>query len=121
MEADPDHDLIASITSDVMKCLQRSKFFEKLDDILSPSDGSQPQEICNGNYRLSEAILQESGFGSSDFADIFNVLRSQGEFCDCEILYNASESNRLKAEYWRDRARGLETQPKHGPPSPSPS
>jgi hypothetical protein len=94
MEAGPHHDLIASITSDVMKCLQRSKFFEKLDDILSPSDGSQPQEVCSENYKLSEAIVRESGLEFSDFAGIFNVLRSQGGFCDCEVLYNASDSSR---------------------------
>jgi hypothetical protein len=121
MDADSDTDLITSITPNVMTCLHRSKFFERLDDILSPSDGSRPRKICGGTYELSEAILQESGFESADVADIYNVLRSQGGFCDCEILYNATESSRLKAEYWRERARGVETQGKHIPPSPSAS
>jgi hypothetical protein len=117
VESDPDDDLIASITPDVMGCLQRSKFFEKLDDILSPSDGSQPLDSCLGNYKLSESVLRASGFDSLDLTDIFDVLKSQGGFCDCEILYNAAESSRLKANYWRSRARGVGTQVKHTPPS----
>ena len=36
--------------------------------------------------------------------EVFDVLRSQGGFCDCEVLYNVSESSRLKATYWRDKS-----------------
>lgn len=117
MEAGPDQDLVTSITPDVMKCLDREGFFEKLDDKLCPKEGSNPRECCRGDHKLSESILRTAGFESSALTDIFNVLRSQGGYCDCEILYNVAESSRLKAEYWRSRAEGLEVQANHPPHS----
>ncbi len=115
MEDDADRDFIASITPDVMGCLNRSQFFVKLDDVLCPTDtGSQPKE-CSGDYKLSEAILREAGYDATDLEDIFDVLRAQGGCCDCEILYNVAESSRLKANYWRRRAHGL-----HSPSSREP-
>ena len=101
MEADPDDDLINLITPDVMKCLDYEDFFGKLDDLLCPADCSRKE--CRGDYQLSESILQAAGFDSSELSDILSVLRLKGGCCDCEILYNATESSRLKAEYWRDR------------------
>jgi hypothetical protein len=89
-----------------MKCLECSSFFERLDDLLCPGDDSHHREDCCGDYKLSESILRTSGFEPSEFADIVLVLRAKGGFCDCEILYNASESNRLKAKYWRDARNG---------------
>jgi hypothetical protein len=115
MGADPDPDLIASITPDVMRCLDDSGFFEKLDDVLCPKDESRSAESCSGDYELSESILRASGFEKSDFEDIFGVLRAKGGFCDCEILYNASDSNRLKSRYWRAKARGIEGHTRHTP------
>jgi hypothetical protein len=96
-----DRDLIADITPDVMKCLAEWKFFEELDDRLCPADQSKSREDCHGNFEISEVILRSSGRDDADFADIFGVLRAQGGFCDCEILYNVSQKNRLKSEYWR--------------------
>ena len=113
MEAGPGDDLITSITPDVMKSLDRSGFFQKLDDLLCPKDASLLRESCSGDYRLSESVLREAGFDSEELADIFGVLRSQGGCCDCEILYNVTESNRLKAEYWRHRARGVDVGTTH--------
>lgn len=95
VEAGPDHALVASITPDVMKCLGRSGFFERLDDLPCPKDGSRPREGCCGDSKLSESILRASGFDSSDLTDIVNVLRSQGGCWDCEILYKVAESSRL--------------------------
>jgi Protein of unknown function (DUF2695) len=117
MEADRDHDLISSITPDVMTCLERSGFFHKLDDLLSPEHHSQSRADCSGDYRLSKSVLQAVGFDSSELTDIFGVLGSQGGGCDCEILYNVAESSRLKSEYWRNRAKGLEVHAKHVPHS----
>jgi Protein of unknown function (DUF2695) len=110
---DPHHDLILSITPDVMTCLERSGFFHKLDDLLCAEDQSQPRTDCAGDYQLSERILRADGFDSTELADIFGVLRSQGGCCDCEILYNVVESNRLKAAYWRNQAKGLDARAKH--------
>jgi hypothetical protein len=121
MKADGNNELIASITPDVMKCLVRSRFFEKLDDLLCPKDDSHQREGCLGDYKLSESVLLASGFKRTDLDDIFGVLRSIGGCCDCELLYNVAESSRLKTEHWRNRAEGLENPIRHfaSPPKAS--
>jgi hypothetical protein len=96
-----DEDLVGSITPDVMRCLARVRFFEKLEDLLSPEEASLERNTCNSDFSLSESILRACGFDSEDLDDIFAVLRSRGGCCDCEILYNVAEESRLKAEYWR--------------------
>ena len=116
VETDPDHDLISSITPNVMTCLERSGLFRKLDDLLCPEGRSQPPANCSGDYQLSKSILQAAGFDSSELTDIFGVLGSQGGCCDCEILYNVAESSRLKTDYWRNRAKGLNARGKHVSP-----
>jgi hypothetical protein len=116
MEGDSDHDLISSITPDVMTCLERSGFFRKLDDLLCPKNHSQLSADCSGDYQLSKSILQTAGFDSSELTDILGVLGSQGGCCDCEILYNVAEFSRLKADYWRNKARGLNETTKHVSP-----
>src|SRR6266498_1361374 len=95
-----DSDLISSITPDVMASLRRSRFFEELDNLLSPTDSLElaPAQ-CGGNYELSENILRLTGYDSEAVTDIFAVFRSQGGCCDCEILYNVAETSRLKAKY----------------------
>lgn len=110
MNTDSNDDLIASITPDVMKVLDRSNFFRSLDDLLCPIGPPDQREHCHGDHRLSEAILRTSGFDATELADIFEVLRSKGRFCDCEILYNVADQSRLKAEYWRSKVteRGQE-------------
>lgn len=113
MQGDTDSDLISSITPDVMTCLRRSLFFERLDDLMCPKEGSNQREICSGNYRISERVLEASGFDSGDSNDIFSVLNALGGGCDCEILYNVVESSRLKAEYWKSQVDLSEPKPKH--------
>jgi hypothetical protein len=112
MGNDWDKDLISSITPDVMTSLRRSQFFERLDDLLCPSKDSKPRKCC-GDFTLSEPILREAGYDSEAVQDIFDVLRSQGGCCDCEILYNVAESSRLKANYWRARAHDRHSQSSH--------
>jgi len=105
MDDSRDSDLIASITPDVMASLRRSGFFEKLEDLLSPMDGSGASAAqCGGDHTLSERILRLVGYDSEEIMDIFGVLRSQGGCCDCEVLYNVVETSRLKAKYWQSRA-----------------
>ena len=109
--ADPD--LTSSIASDVMACIRRSQFFERLDDLLCPEASANNRGLCAGDYRLATSVLRNKGFDSTDLEDIFNVLKSQGGCCDCEILYNVAESSRLKAQYWKSRAHGAKTGAKH--------
>lgn len=102
----PDEELIDSITPDVMKCLVGSRFFELLDDSLCPKDSSRERNQCWGDFRISRPILLDRGFDKDELFDVFHVLMRQGGFCDCEILYNAAEESRLKAEYWIARSEG---------------
>jgi hypothetical protein len=106
MDSASDDELISSIAPDVIKCLERCNFFEKLDDLLSPEGNLGPAPSCDGTFQLSESILSMVGFDQSEVADIFAVLQAKGGFCDCEILYNVAETSRLKADYWRRQAAG---------------
>ena len=114
-----DDEFVSSIASGVMRCLTSSSCFEKLDDLLSPEDNSGASQNCDGTYRLSESILQASGFEREDLSDIFAVLQSKGACCDCEVLYNAAEKSRLKAKYWTSQAAGLPIKVNHRPDSRS--
>jgi hypothetical protein len=106
MKSASDDDFISSIAPDVMKSLARCGYFEKLDDLLRPQDNSNPSQVCDGTYKLSESVLLSSGFAQGDLRDIFAVLQSKGGCCDCEVLYNVAETSRLKAQYWSSRAAG---------------
>jgi len=113
MDGGRDSELIDSITPDVMTCLRRSFFFERLDDLLFPKEDSHQREVCSGNYELSKRVLDAAGFHPDDLRDIFDVLRAQGGCCDCEILYNVAESSRLKSDYWKNRADDTDAATKH--------
>jgi len=101
-----DQKFLESIAPDVIKCLNRIGFFEKLDDRLCPSTAESTAEKCNGDFRISESILLSNKFPEQDLSDVFGALHSRGACCDCEVLYNVADSNRLKAIYWRARASG---------------
>jgi Protein of unknown function (DUF2695) len=96
-----DDDFIASITPDVLRCLADKKFFEALDGAFAPVDESAAAAVCRGNYENSTRILQGLRFDDTEVGEILDVLASQGACCDCEILYNVTETSRLKAKYWR--------------------
>ena len=113
----PDSELIADITPDVLRCLSRARIFEALDDVLCPADTSHPRAGCHGDYRHARAALLARGFREDELFDVFHVLMARGGYCDCEILYNAVDVSRLKAEYWRARAEKIEPYDPHlGPP-----
>jgi hypothetical protein len=105
-DSGPDEELISSITPEVMRCLKTKRFFEALDDVLSPPEESRAPLPCRGDYENSRLILRRLGFDDAELDDILGVLRKQRGFCDCEILYNVVESSRLKAKYWRAKADG---------------
>jgi hypothetical protein len=113
----PDSELIADITPDVMRALLGAGVFAALDDALCPADPARARQECHGDYRHARAVLSARGFREDEFFDVFHVLMAQGGYCDCEILYNVVEVSRLKSEYWRARAEGLEPYDPHaGPP-----
>jgi len=104
IEEDPDEEFIASITPDVLGCLQTRGFFTQLDDVFCPASDITSGQVCSGDFRHAKRTLQNCGFEASDWSDVFHVLMGQGAFCDCEILYNVATESRLKSHYWRRRA-----------------
>jgi Protein of unknown function (DUF2695) len=107
--SESNDELVNSIGPYVLQKLTTVGFFEKLDDKLCPpeNEAAQPNH-CRGKYEISEPLLRALGFDDEERNEIFQVLQSKGGFCDCEILYNVVETNRLKATYWKARAAGLE-------------
>jgi hypothetical protein len=105
----------AFIRLQVMLCLERNKFFGALDDRFSPVNDPQKGVRCGGNCEISTSILQALGYVEEDIDDIIEVMRSQGGFCDCEILYNVVEESRLKGDYWKSKALGLIPRNTHEP------
>jgi hypothetical protein len=99
----PDEELIQDITPDVMHCLNKTNFFEALDDLLSPTAPELEPKLCYGDYRHSKGILPKKGFFEKEYFDIFHVLMAQGGYCDCEILFNIANESRFAAEYWKNR------------------
>jgi hypothetical protein len=110
----PDEDMIKDITSDVMRCVNRSGFVQALDNAFSPRLPLKPRAKCYGDFRLSKALLPKHRFKPEEFSDVFHVLMAQGGYCDCEILYNVAPESRLKAEYWKARAAGRKPRDPHG-------
>jgi hypothetical protein len=106
----PDEAMIEDITPAVMSCVTASGFFEALDEAFCPRVPSESAVQCHGDFRLSKQLLSAHGFKPDEFSDVLHVLMSQGGYCDCEILYNVAEQSRLRSEYWKARASGLEPQ-----------
>jgi len=109
----PDEELIEDITPAVMKCLNGSRFFERLDDAMCPQQPTEERARCWGDYQISRPILLDRGFKEEELFDVFHVLMFRGGFCDCEVLYNAIEESRLKAEYWIARSEGRDPYDPH--------
>jgi hypothetical protein len=103
VEDDPDEELIASITPDVICARQEKGFFAALDEMFCRNGAAEPQ-TCFGDFRYAKQALRLCGFEESDWSDVFHVLMGQGAFCDCEILYNGATESRLKTQYWQRRS-----------------
>ncbi|MEI8122362.1 MAG: DUF2695 domain-containing protein [bacterium] len=104
----PDENLMKQIGPDVLRAIARAGVCKALDDLMSPVDPKQPGLECQGDFRLTKRVLREKGFKEAgpvdEVFDICHVLMQNGAYCDCEVLYNAAEENRLKAKYWKERA-----------------
>src|SRR5262245_58709918 len=51
VEIDPDEELIASITPDVLSSLRERGFFVALDEMFYPANSMAPPQICSGDFR----------------------------------------------------------------------
>jgi hypothetical protein len=89
------------------------RFFELLDDQIYSIRAEHGCVSCSGNYAASTTILRQLGFDEDAIAEITQVLASRGGVCDCEILFNVAEESRLRAEYWKSRARGYSSSDFH--------
>lgn len=112
----PDAELIADITPDVIRALFGGRIFEALDDLLCPANTAAARRQCYGDFRHAREVLLARGFREEELFDVFHVLMARGGYCDCEILYNAVEASRLKAEYWKARAEEVEPYDPHAGP-----
>lgn len=101
---DVDGDYIADIACDVLRVLKASCFFEQLDNRFSPVDRSKEPIRCGHSLKNSIEILSGIGMDAEATADVLAVLRANGGFCDCEVLYNVAEESRLRSVYWQARA-----------------
>jgi hypothetical protein len=99
--------LLRGITPDVMSCLQREEFFTKLESHIFP-DGTIDSNRCNHSFAVSTLILSEAGHDEDAREDVFDVMRSQGGFCDCEILLNVAPESTTRAAYWMKKAKNTE-------------
>ena len=104
-----ERELIESINPDVMNVLAATGFFAALDDRLCPADSSVAAEKYRNTYEITSSILQSKEFLNEDIRDVISVMQAHGGYCDCEILYNVVETNRLKARHWQARARQHES------------
>jgi len=106
--SESEEDFIASITADVVACLNSKNFFRKLDDVFVPASDSIDAARCNHSFTHSISLLRSLGFDQNDIVEILQVLKQQGACCDCEVLYNVAEESRFKEIYWKSRAESRE-------------
>jgi len=109
-----ERELIESINPDVMNVLAATGFFAALDDRLCPADSSVaaekvPKHVRNNVIHCAVEGVSERGYSGRYFSDVISVMQAHGGYCDCEILYNVVETNRLKARHWQARARQHES------------
>jgi hypothetical protein len=74
VEDEPDEELIASVTPDVMGALQEEGFFAALDETLCPKNSATQAQACSGDFRYAKQALQLCGFEESDWSEVFHVL-----------------------------------------------
>jgi hypothetical protein len=100
---DPEtNEELAKITPIVLRVLAKRGFFAKLDDYMCPAEEFEPY-VCQHDFALSTQVLSDMGFDDTERRDVLAVLVHSDARCDCEVLFNISASNRLKAQYWKDR------------------
>ena len=100
-------EFIKDITPDVMSVLERQDFFAKLEAQIFPT-GTTNLNKCDHSYSVSIVILSELGHDDSARDDVFDVMRSRGGFCDCEILLNAAPESPTRSAYWKQWAANVE-------------
>jgi hypothetical protein len=106
---DPDEQEFGDeIASEVLEILHPMLFFEKLESRVFPN-GDSGTRNCDHSYQHTESILQAGKVGRKMQECILVACKSQGGFCDCEILYNVDDRTDCpRARYWRRKLDKLE-------------
>jgi len=102
-ETESRDEFIESIAGDVMGCLTRDRFFERLEKIVWP-EGPDGQKVCDHSFAKTLELTAAHGHPSEDQEEIIGVLQSRGGFCDCEVILNAAPTSQARDRYWRKRA-----------------
>jgi len=92
-----DPEIIGPIGSDVMGALERSRFFERLDDRLCPADPAQPRTVCGHSFATTIRILRDLAIDLNELQDVIGYFRANGAHCDCEVLDKLATQSRFKA------------------------
>ena len=100
MKDSDDREFLQSISKDVMAVLANHRYFERLDDLFSPQDGSEAVK-CGHGFEHTHSILVQLGFDEQDREEVLGVLGVHGGCCDCEVLYNVAPVSRLREKYWK--------------------
>lgn len=99
-----DQELGDKIAPYVLPVLNGKRFFEKLESRVFPEGDSGPR-LCSHTFVVTEALLIELEFDAEEREAILTVLKSQGGFCDCEVLLNVDDREESpRARYWRSRS-----------------
>ena len=98
-----DEEYIENISSFIMEALEKTKYFKKLDTLMLPLNPFKKEKKCYGDFALTKKILAESNFDENKIFDICHLIMSKGGYCDCEVLFNVSETSRYRKKYWKKR------------------
>ena len=102
----PDEKLSAAIVPDVLHALEGRGFYVALDGLLCPVRSTLQPQTCSGDFRIAKHSVADVPVRGVGLVRCAPVLMEEGAFCDCEILFNAKEDRRLKAQYWRRSHEG---------------
>jgi len=103
-----ESDLIGSISDNVIQSLDNRDLFDRLERMVWP-DGPDGQKVCDHTFRHLQTLMDADNFPERDYReDVFDVMRSRGGFCDCEIMLNVAPNCEFRERYWKQRTAELE-------------
>jgi hypothetical protein len=87
-----------------MGALQRSRFFQRLDDRMCPLDPTQARIACGHSFVNTIRILRELAIDLNELQDVVGYFRANGAHCDCEVLLKFAGESRLSSECGKSRS-----------------
>ena len=96
-----------------MICLRRALFFERLDELVSPTEQSHQREVCFASFELSKRVLEAFGFDSDDLQDIFKSPQSARRMLRLRNPVQRCRIESLEIRVLEEPADGIEANTKH--------